>query len=122
MNFSKFALLAVVALAACAERSESISPFYVPTYNYQTYSCTQLKQEAARVSADAQEVAKVQDKLATNDAVLSVAALASVWSRPAVYFLTGGNADTADQLAQLRGEMVALEKQAILMGCPLTPS
>lgn len=119
MRILSYVLLAVTILAGCAQRSERISPFYVSTKAYQNYTCQQLVLEAQRVVANAQKYAVVQDRLAENDAILALSS-AFIITLPTVFFLTGGNAATADQIAQLRGEIDAIEKVSITKDCPIS--
>jgi hypothetical protein len=45
--------LSSIFLAGCATRSSDIAEAYVSPIQYQSYSCTQLREEAARVSTHA---------------------------------------------------------------------
>ena len=62
-------------LAGCATRSTEITAACVSPIQYQSYSCTQLREEAARVSARAAIASGAQDQNATNDAVATGVAL-----------------------------------------------
>ena len=64
------ALMAVgVALTGCAQRSQDIVSAYVSPIQYQSYSCSQLREEAARVSSRAALASGMQDQNATGDAI-----------------------------------------------------
>mgnify|MGYP005871194703 CR=1 FL=1 len=103
-----------MALSACAQKAEKISPAYVSPLTYQDYSCKQIAAEASRVSGRAAELAGVQDKQAKNDAVATGVALVLLW--PAAFFIKGDKG-TATELARLKGELETLEKVSIQKKC-----
>jgi hypothetical protein len=62
-------VLAIAAGAgACAKSSDKIAASYVSPYQYDSYACPRVADEARRVSARAAQVAGVQDEKATKDA------------------------------------------------------
>jgi hypothetical protein len=73
---------------------------------YQSYTCPQLAEEAQRVSAQAATATGVQDHQATSDAVATGVGLIIFW--PSLFFI-GGDKVNAAQLAQLKGEMEAIQ-------------
>lgn len=81
---------------------------------YQSYSCQQLAAEAQRVSAAAAVASGTQDSQVTKDAVATTVAVVVFW--PAL-FLIGGDKQTAAQLAQLKGEMDAIQQVSIQKQC-----
>ena len=103
----------VLGLAACADSSNKIAASYVSPLVYQDYSCSQLAAEIGRITARVAEVAGVQDEAASDDAALMGVGLVLFW--PALFFLAGE--DKEDELAQLKGEMEALEEAAIEKDC-----
>jgi hypothetical protein len=103
-----------LALAGCASSSAEITPAYVSPIPYQSYTCAQLVQEAQGVSARAAQVAGAQDQKSTNDQLATAAAIAVFW--PAAFFV-GGNGQTAAELGQLKGQMVAIEQASIAKKC-----
>ena len=107
---------AVVAAiwAGCASGSDKIAAAHVSSIGYQGYSCSQLAQEAQRVSAEVARVSGIQDENATHDAVATGVAIVVFW--PAA-FLLRGNDQNAAQLARLKGEMEAVEKVSIQKNC-----
>lgn len=111
------ALISTLALSACAEKSENIQASYISPLQYQSYSCRQLAEEAARISARAAQVAGVQDKNAQNDAVATGVTLILFW--PALFFI-GGNKENEAELARLKGEMEAIEKVSIQKDCSIS--
>jgi hypothetical protein len=109
---SLFAL--TLALAGCATRSQDIVSAYVSPIQYESYSCTQLREEAARVSSRAAVASGMQDQNATSDAIATGVALVVFW--PAA-FLVHGNGASAQEVAQLKGDMDAIEQANILKRC-----
>ena len=75
------------ALAGCATRAENISAAYVSPIQYQNYTCAQLQEEAARVSARAAIANGAQDQKATGDAVATGVGVVLFW--PALFFIKG---------------------------------
>lgn len=106
-----------MALAGCAQKSEDVQGAYVSPMMYQSYNCKQIEQEARRVSARTAQIAGVQDKKASNDAVATGVALVLFW--PAAFFI-GGNKENAAELGRLKGELEALEKISIEKRCNIT--
>jgi hypothetical protein len=81
---------------------------------YQSYTCQQLALEAQGVSARAAALSGAQDKQRTNDAIATTAAVVIFW--PAA-FLVGGDKQTAAELGQMKGQMVAIEQASIAKKC-----
>lgn len=81
---------------------------------YQSYNCQQLAAEAQRVSAAAAAASGVQDSQSTKDAVATTAAVIIFW--PAAFFVQGDKQNAA-QLAQLKGEMDAIQQASIQKQC-----
>jgi hypothetical protein len=103
-----------VALGGCASSSSEIAPAYVSPVVYQAYTCQQLAQEAQAVSARAATLSGVQDQKRTNDGVATAAAIVIFW--PAAFFV-GGDKQTAAELAQMKGQMVAIEQASVAKKC-----
>jgi hypothetical protein len=106
--------LSSIFLAGCATRSSDIAEAYVSPIQYQSYSCTQLREEAARVSTHAMIASGAQDQNATGDAVATGVALVLFW--PAA-FMVKGNGANAQEVAQLKGDMDAIEQANIQKRC-----
>src|SRR5258708_36622905 len=102
------------ALAGCASSSSDITPAYVSPVAYQGYTCQQLAQEAQAVSTRAATLSGVQDSKRTSDGVATAAAIVVFW--PAAFFV-GGDKQTAAGLAQMKGQMVAIEQAANAKRC-----
>ena len=111
-------ILGIVALGAalggCASSSAEITPAYVSPVMYQQYTCPQLAQEAQAVSARAAALSGVQDSKRTNDGLATAAAIVVFW--PAAFFV-GGDKQTAAELAQMKGQMVAVEQASNAKKC-----
>ena len=107
---------AIVAagLAGCASKSTDITPAYVSPISYQSHTCQQLGMEAQSVSARAAQVSGAQDQKRTNDQIATGVAIVVFW--PAA-FLVGGDGPMAAELAQLKGQMNAIEQASIQKKC-----
>lgn len=111
MKTSTIAAASIVALAisACAKSPESIAPSYVSEVPYQSYSCSQLGQEKARLEQAYSVAAKAQSDARTGDAV-GVFFLGMPTST-----LSGGN--IAPEIANLKGQMTAVDRTIITKNC-----
>jgi hypothetical protein len=98
------------ALAGCASSSAEITPAYVSPVAYQSYTCQQLALEAQAVSTRAATLSGVQDSQRTKDQWTTAAAVVVFW--PAA-FLVQGDKQNAAELAQMKGQMVAIEQASI---------
>lgn len=110
----KAILIAVFAVSGCATRAENITASYVSPVQYETYTCLQLREEAARVSAKAAAASGAQDSKANNDAIATGVALVVFW--PAAFFVKGDGASAAE-IASLKGQMDAIEEANIRKKC-----
>jgi hypothetical protein len=110
--------LGIVALAAalggCASSAADITPTYVSPVTYQSFTCPQLGLEAQSISARAAALSGAQDSQRTKDAVATTAAVIIFW--PAA-FLVGGDKQTAAELAQMKGQLIAVEQASIQKNC-----
>ena len=102
------------ALAGCASSASDITPAYVSPVQYQSYTCQQLGLEAQSISARAAALSGAQDSQRTKDGVVTAAAIIVFW--PAAFFV-GGDKQTAAELAQMKGQMVAVEQASIAKKC-----
>ena len=115
--FQKFAVVVFAGvLAGCASKSSEITPAYVSPLLYQNYSCNQLAEEAARITARAQQVAGVQDSQRTTDGIAVTVAVVVFW--PAAFAIKG-DGNTAAELSRLKGELETIEKVAIQKKCAI---
>jgi hypothetical protein len=101
-------------LGACASSSGEIGATYVSPVAYQSYTCQQLALEAQSVSARAATLSGAQDSQRSKDQLATAAAIVIFW--PAA-FLVGGDKQTAAELAQMKGQMTAIEQASIARKC-----
>jgi hypothetical protein len=104
------------ALGGCASSSAEITPAYISPVIYQGYTCQQLALEAQAVSTRAASLSGVQDSQRTKDQWTTAAAVVVFW--PAA-FLVSGDKQTAAELAQMKGQMVAIEQASIAKKCDI---
>jgi len=116
-KFAALAMATALTAAGCASRSEDVGASYVSPVTYQNYSCKELGLEAQRVSSAAAAAAGAQDSQRTKDTVATTAAVVIFW--PAAFFVGGDNARTAE-LANLKGQMQAIEAASIQKKCGIT--
>ena len=107
------AILTALTIAGCESKSSEIAPTYVSPITYQSHSCQQLAAEAQRVSAAA-AAAGYQDSQASKDAVATTVGVIVFWP---TLFLIGGDKQNAAQLANLKGQMDAIEQASIQKQC-----
>ncbi len=117
MRKSAVAVSAALLLGACAKDASQVGATYVSPIEYESYTCQQLAEEAARVSSRAAEASGVQDQKATNDKVAMGVGLIIFW--PALLFTKGNDENTAE-LARLKGQMDAIEQASIQKHCGIT--
>ncbi|WP_445490250.1 hypothetical protein [Rhodopseudomonas sp. RCAM05734] len=101
-------------LGACASASSDIIPAYVSPVMYQNHTCPQLAMEAQGISQRAAALSGAQDQKRTNDTIATTAAVVIFW--PAAFFV-GGDKQTAAELAQMKGQMVAVEQASTMKKC-----
>ena len=102
------------SISACAPNASEIAPTYVSPLAFADYSCSQLSQEAQRVSAAVATATNQQNQAAQDDAAATAIALVLFW--PAAFMINGDNGNSAE-LARLRGEMTAIEQANIQRNC-----
>src|SRR6266705_7004700 len=102
------------ALSGCASSAADIAPAYISPVAYQSYTCQQLALEAQAISTRAATLSGAQDSQRTKDGVATAAAIVIFW--PAAFFV-GGDKQTAAELAQMKGQMVAIEQASIQKKC-----
>jgi len=117
MKFALVAVVATIGLAGCATSPNKIAPSYVSPVTYSGYSCTELAEEAQRVSVRAAQASGQQRDQATRDTVAVTAAVIVFW--PALFFV-GGDKTNANELASLKGQMDAIEQVSIAKKCGIT--
>jgi hypothetical protein len=102
------------ALAGCASSSSEIAPSYVSPVMYQQHTCPMLAQEAMAISSRAATLSGVEDQKRTNDGSATAATIVVFW--PAA-FSAGGDNQSAAELADIKGQMIAIEKASVLKKC-----
>ena len=110
------ALGCACVLAGCAKSSSDVTGSYVSPLQYQNYTCSQLGEEAQRISARVAQTSGAQDQNRSNDQVATAAAIIIFW--PAA-FLVGGDDQNTAELARLKGEFESIEKASIQKNCNL---
>jgi hypothetical protein len=114
--FAPLMAAASAPLCGCATNADNIAAAYVSPIQYQAYSCAQLREEAARVSSRAAIASGAQNQKATGDAVATGVAIVLFW--PAAFLIKGDGA-SAQEVAQLKGDMDAIEQANIAKRCGL---
>jgi hypothetical protein len=104
----------VVFLAGCASKSENIEPTYLSPQLYSDLSCSQLEAEAQRVSQRAQAAAGQQDKNRKNDIIKTTVGVVVFWP---ILFTNSGDGPVAAELANLKGQMKAIEATSRRKNC-----
>jgi len=114
LKISCILTISAIIIVSCATKPKDIQATYVSPLAYQNYSCTQISEEAERVSARAAEAAGIQQKKAKNDAIAVGVAAIIFW--PALFFVKGDSAN-GTALARLKGEMQTIERVSIEKKC-----
>jgi hypothetical protein len=102
------------ALGGCASSASDIAPAYVSPVAYQSYTCQQLALEAQSISTRAATLSGAQDSQRTKDGLATTAAVIIFW--PAAFFV-GGDKQTAAELANMKGQMIAVEQASNAKKC-----
>jgi hypothetical protein len=102
---------ATAAIAGCAKSPESIAPAYVSAVNFQSWSCSQLAEEARRLNQALAEASTQQRNARTNDTI------GVIFIGVPVSSLSGDN--IAPQIANLKGQIVAVQQAGNLRNCGL---
>jgi len=108
-HFMILAALVVLPITACAKSPDSISASYVSEVGYQNWSCAQLGEEAARLSAALASASVQQENARTTDTVGVILIGLPVSS------LSGDN--IAPEIARLKGETEAVRKASMTKAC-----
>jgi len=103
----------LIAVSGCASKSDNIDAIQVSPLKFEPYNCDQLGQEYARLLQVSQTTNRKQDDIATNDSVAMGVGLVLFW--PALFFIDTN--DQREQVAQLKGELTALEQVSIKKSC-----
>lgn len=117
MKKAILALTALALLAGCATGADNIAAAYVSPVGYQGLSCAQLGNEATAISSRAVAANGAQNRKAAGDAVAMTVGLVVFW--PALLF-TQGDGAKATEVANLKGQMQAVEDVSRQKGCGIT--
>jgi len=107
------ALAATTLVNACAAYPGSVAPAYVSPNQYANYSCEQLVDERARVTAEVNRVSDVQRSNANGDTAFVVGSL-FLWP---VAFGLAATHDHAPELAQDKGMQQAVQSEIVAKRC-----
>lgn len=102
-------LAALAALAGCAEAPETIAPAYVGAAGYMSLTCSQIGEEQVRLTSALTTASTQQSSARTYDTV-GVLLIGLPLSS-----MSGGNVSA--QIAQYKGEQIALERAARMKSC-----
>lgn len=112
------ALVACMALAACARGPDSIEARYVSPNVYQSWSCEQLTEERLRLTGEVQRVSGLQRENAAADAVMMTVGIVVFWP---VLFGLAMTKDRKDELGRLKGEYDAVDLSMRSRQCTAPP-
>ncbi|MBZ9980365.1 hypothetical protein LB521_04290 [Mesorhizobium sp. BR-1-1-8] len=101
-------------LTACATPADKITAAYTSPILYQNLTCPQIATEAQAVTSQVAMATGNQNQKATGDAVAFTVGMVVFW--PALFLMHGDGAE-AGQLANLKGQMQALELASAQKGC-----
>ena len=110
-------LVAALLCAGCASKSSDISATYVSPVGYQGYTCEQLGQEAQTLSRRAAIASGQQDKIRKDDTVKTTVGIILFWP---VLLFNKGDGPQAAELANLKGQMQAVQDESIVKKCGFT--
>ena len=100
-------------MSGCADKAASIQANYVSPLAYNSYDCESLEQEYARLVRKSQSMNKQQDDVASNDGIATGVGMILFW--PALFFID--NDDMREEVAQLKGEVIAVEQASVRKKC-----
>ena len=117
MNTKTSLLVAAAAccLAACAPKPENVKSNYVPQGTYESLNCNQIAVESVNLSNRLHDASGVERRHRQQDQAITAAGLVVFW--PALFFTHGHNTQSASELAQLKGEVEALEAVSAQKRC-----
>ena len=107
-NATRFSLVLVIALAACAKSPSSIPATSIASSEYDHLTCQQMTSELATARTNLETASSKQNDMQTADAV----GVFLVLIPPSA--LMG---DSEADVAQFKGEVAALERASARKGC-----
>ena len=114
MKFVTSLVSAAVLLTGCATASKDISALSVSPLQYNSYECTQLEAENARLTTRIAQLGGRLDEAASNDKAIMTVGMILFW--PALFAL-GGTKEQEAEYAKIKGEYDALQQAAIAKMC-----
>jgi hypothetical protein len=114
LNMKRAVLVTALLLGGCASKSADITPAYISPVTYQNFTCQQLQMEAEGVSQRAAVASGQQDKARKNDTIKTTVGVVLFW--PVLLFNEGDGAK-ANELANLKGQMRAIEQASVQKNC-----
>jgi hypothetical protein len=115
MKLIHLTVVGTLILAGCATSPSNIQAAYVSPVAYENMDCTQLTAEAQRVSAAAATATGQQQQKVGSDAVSTTVAVVLFW--PALFFIQGDKGGTATEIANLKGQMKAIQDVNTTKSC-----
>ena len=106
--------ISFLLVAGCATKSADIAPNFVSPVLYQNYTCQQLAVEAQSISQQAAIASGQQDKIHNDDVAKTTVGIVLFW--PVLLFNKGDGAAAAN-LANIKGQMQAVEQASIQKQC-----
>ena len=110
-------MVTTLFLVGCASKSADIDAAYISPVTYQNFTCEQLQEEAQGVSQRAATASGRQDKARKNDAVKTTVGVILFW--PVLLFNEGDGAK-ANEVANLKGQMQAIQQASVQKKCGFT--
>lgn len=104
-----------IALSACAPNPDKVKPSYTPQALYDNLSCKQIAKESIEVSKRAHEAVGKEHRHRRQDKAIVATGLVVFW--PALFFTHGKNTQSASDLAQIKGEIQALQHASAKKNC-----
>lgn len=102
-------------LQGCASHSHELQTSHVSPAVYKSLDCNELHAEMNLTASRITDLVQIIDKKASDDEGQTAVGLILFW--PALFFLEGGDGPEAAEYSRLKGEMNALEHNAISRQC-----
>lgn len=107
-------IVVALVLVACAPKADRVAATYASPEIYAGMTCQELASEGMRVSNAAHSAAGLENRHRTQDTVATTVGIVIFW--PALFFNHGSDATTS-QLAELKGQMEAIEAASATKKC-----
>ncbi len=113
----RFWLRYCTVLGCCASNSADIAPSYVSPVKYQNSRASSCRQKRKVISQRAAVAAGQQDKARKNDVVKTTVDVILFWP---VILANEGDGTNANELANLKGQMSAIQQASVQKNCGFT--